>query len=163
MFCVFVGLLGSTTPISASKVTNWSHKTKDILRDPVVKFGQGSGLSRGTVYSEGLFVTPANKTQTAAPITLNHQIEVRSDTTAGSMRREELPSFEFFLPGDSGALILAAGQDNCLGCLGMAVGYTSYGSCIATPIESILDSLGVRQSFLGFSETHFLSSNDFLV
>ena len=59
----------------------------------------------------------------------------------------DVDSAKFFDPGDSGALVFMHLNDQDLYCVGLAVGCTSYGSCVVTPIESVFQELGLPAQF----------------
>jgi hypothetical protein len=56
----------------------------------------------------------------------------------------------FVSSGDSGALVFAIHNDNpiVLKCIGMVVAKTSYGSCLMTPIDKVLDALDLPYNCL---------------
>ena len=58
----------------------------------------------------------------------------------------------FFDLGDSGALVfMPLNDDDELHCVGQAIGRTTYYSCLVTPIETVLQELGLDEnSFLCF-------------
>ena len=58
----------------------------------------------------------------------------------------------FFDAGDSGSLVFMPRDDGPeLYCIGLAIGWTSYHSCIVTPIENVFDKLGLPVKFMDFS------------
>jgi hypothetical protein len=56
----------------------------------------------------------------------------------------------FVSSGDSGALVFAIHNENpiVLKCIGMVVAKTSYGSCLMTPIDKVLDALDLPYNCL---------------
>lgn len=73
-------------------------------------------------------------------------------------QREVMPSFRsadeplpnFLSHGDSGAFVYSI-ENNAplvLKCVGMAIAVTSYGSCLMTPIDSVLAALGLPNNCL---------------
>ena len=60
---------------------------------------------------------------------------------------------QFFDAGDSGSLVFMPRDDHGpeLYCIGLAIGWTSYHSCIVTPIENVFEKLGLPAKFMDFS------------
>ena len=56
----------------------------------------------------------------------------------------------FFEFGDSRSLVFMALKNNELHCIDLAIGRTSYSSCLVTPISSVLDKLGLQDQLLQF-------------
>ena len=59
---------------------------------------------------------------------------------------------QFFKGGDSGSLVfMPLGNVPELYCIGLAVGWTSYDSCIVTPIENVFKKLDLPAKFIDYS------------
>ncbi|KAK3108255.1 hypothetical protein FSP39_004268 [Pinctada imbricata] len=52
----------------------------------------------------------------------------------------------FFIPGDSGSAVFIRETTGSLTCVGIALGKTSYGTAIVTPIGAVLDELHLQDS-----------------
>lgn len=113
-------------------------------RNDVVTYGAESGLTRGALNVDGSYVRIESKelrifekdlfgTLKENVFTMYHQREVLN-----------IGDRNFFELGDSGALVFMLFDNKRSKCVGMAIGKTSYGSCIITPIASVLDSLGLK-------------------
>lgn len=60
----------------------------------------------------------------------------------------------FFDLGDSGSLVFIPIEDE-LYCVGLAIGRTSYYSCLVTPIEHVLKALNLNEdSLMDFISLH---------
>lgn len=70
---------------------------------------------------------------------------------------ESINNLQFFNLGDSGSLVFMHDDDKSLKCIGMAVGMTTHGGCIVTPIEAILKAFGFHDDDTG---PPFLPFND---
>ena len=103
----------------------------------MIKVGARTGLTRGCLYSHGLYARQQNDIAGSQSPELYNQLEVIPDGD----------SAKFFDLGDSGALVFMHLNDQDLYCVGLAVGCTSYGSCIVTPIESVFKELGLAAQF----------------
>lgn len=102
----------------------------------VVKCGAVTGLTHGHLALDGSIFRmenqemqmPGIEAQRSPRIVMYRQYLV-----------EPLANHPFFEMGDSGSLVfMHHGRD--LKCIGMAIGNTSYGGCIVTPIEAILEA-----------------------
>ena len=148
------------TTLTAGNISSWDKLTNEELALPVIKIGSSSGLTTGKVYSETPFVQQHEIEswfdQHMKQMTLFNQKEVRSClATLDTYKDLLLPQMStktdapddsqtpFFLPGDSGALVytFSNSREKSFKCVGMAVGFTSYGSCIITPIDSVLEAI----------------------
>lgn len=112
----------------------------------IVKIGGVTGLTKGQLYIDGLYVgQPLSPMRTRKKLVNEffNQLEVSSS-----------PAIRFFDQGDSGALAFLApsGSDVDLLCIGMAIGCTSYGTCVVTPIEAVLDALQLPHQFIDFAK-----------
>ena len=113
----------------------------------MTKVGASTGLTAGRLYSYGTFVRQ-----------LNHEQNLHNDRQrAGFFNQLEIVTnsglAKFFDLGDSGALVFMPLNDLDWYCIGLAVGCTSYGSCIVTPIEYVFESLQLSAKFYCCSET----------
>ena len=107
-------------------------------RSEVIKVGAKTGLTRGSLYSYGLYVRR------------QHQDGIEEHGPELFNQLEIIPvsdSTKFFDQGDSGALVFMHLNDQDLYCIGLAVGCTSYGSCIVTPIEHVFNELKLPAQF----------------
>ena len=115
--------------------------TRDELRQnrrtDVIKVGSQSGLTRGSLYLTETFVRVSNRDMILPggdKVEFYNQMEIQSH--AGSKA--------FFELGDSGSLVFMPLKDNELHCIGLAIGKTSYSSCLVTPISAVLERLGLK-------------------
>ncbi|XP_062570146.1 uncharacterized protein LOC134232216 [Saccostrea cucullata] len=98
----------------------------------VVKYGSTTGFTIGNLYPNEVhinFVSENGDLPDKTQSVMYHQIEIQS-----------LPHGTFFKPGDSGSFVFCINQDKTLSCLGMAIGSTTKGSCLVTPMVRILRS-----------------------
>ena len=131
---------GQKNPLNFSKGKIMT--LKDVIanrRNDLIKVGSKTGVTRGSLYLTDSFFRHKNidmVTKSGETLTFFKQMEVAV----------------FFQPGDSGALVFMPLKDNELHCMGLAIGYTSYSSCIVTPIQPVFEKLGLNpQSFIDFS------------
>ena len=104
----------------------------------VVKLGCMTGLTRGKLYSPGTFVRRLpNKHTDESKVEFLGQLEIVPSSK----------SAKFFDLGDSGSLVFMVLNEAELYCIGLAVGCTSYGSCIVTPIEHVFKELMLPLEF----------------
>ncbi|XP_061193967.1 uncharacterized protein LOC133202208 [Saccostrea echinata] len=118
--------------------------------DSVVKYGSKTGFTIGNLYFNGShirFVDDIGELPDKTPVCMCNQIEIQS-----------LPHGTFFEPGDSGAFVFCINPDKTLSCIGMAIGSTSKGSCLVTPMVRILDSFGLPHNLKPCSP--FVSGNN---
>lgn len=131
------------------KVISWEQLAGEHSNCKIVKFGAQSGLTAGHLYSDGLVLrqcihpTFQKAGNQQYNIMLLNQIEIIGSPNTSN---------GFFEPGDSGALVFVIEENQHLKCLGMAVGYTSYGSCITSPIGSVLEALKCAPEFIDFTK-----------
>ncbi|XP_061193695.1 uncharacterized protein LOC133201923 [Saccostrea echinata] len=99
----------------------------------VIKYGSETRFTIGNFYFDRVHIRFANQTLDLPDqngfATMYNQIEIQS-----------LPHGTFFKPGDSGAFVFCINPDKTLSCLGMAIGSSTKGSCLVTPMVRILDS-----------------------
>ena len=112
------------------------------LRNPVIKYGNESKLTVGHLHMSGLHVRSENEEimlceyndgmESTAKFKMFYQQEISSITPG-----------PFFKIGDSGAFVflLKDNEGKELECIGMAIGVTSYNSCVMTPIDAVLNKL----------------------
>ncbi|XP_061193827.1 uncharacterized protein LOC133202060 [Saccostrea echinata] len=99
----------------------------------VIKYGSETRFTIGSLFFDQVHIRFVNQTLDLPDqngcATMYNQIEIQS-----------LPHGTFFKPGDSGAFVFCINPDKTLSCLGMAIGSTTKGSCLVTPMVRILDS-----------------------
>ncbi|XP_021367842.1 uncharacterized protein LOC110459753 [Mizuhopecten yessoensis] len=105
----------------------------------IVKFGAETHVTKGNLKSVGTVISAVSADmgvfgQPGASVTMRNQMEISGVAGYGT----------YFQPGDSGAGVFyvdktPAGQE--LTCIGIAIGTTSYGNAIVTPIKAVLDAL----------------------
>lgn len=119
-------------------------KFKDVIanrRNDVIKVGSKTGITRGSLYLTDTFVRLSNPGMVA-----------KSGEALAFFNQMEVFNPGFFLPGDSGALVFMPLKDDELHCMGLAIGHTSYSSCLVTPIEHVFEKLRLdSKSFIDFS------------
>jgi hypothetical protein len=121
------------------------------FRKQVIKVGASSGLTLGSLRmgrSCAQIIDERDVTiEGSFSVTLFKQLEVlpRIDPSQPSDSRQA-----FVSSGDSGALVFAIHNENpmILKCIGMVVASTSYGSCLMTPIDKVLDALNLPYNCL---------------
>lgn len=144
---------------SSGHVFHWDQVTDRELSSPAYKFGGVTGLTKGRLYTEGLLVHQelsgtADVSVRQDNITFFNQIEVTLVPGSGD---------KFFQAGDSGALVYIdnnSRQGESL-CVGMAIGYTSYGSCIVTPAGRVLSALECGTLFTDVTQKQHISNHAF--
>ena len=122
----------------------------------VVKCGTITGLTHGLLAVDGGIFRLENQELRLAG--LQGQNFPERITMYGQYLVEFIKNHEFFDLGDSGSLVFMHDEDKSLKCVGMAVGKTSHGGCIVTPIEAILEAFGINDGnngppFLPFNDT----------
>lgn len=122
----------------------------------VVKCGTITGLTHGLLAVDGGIFRLENQELRLA--SLQGQNFPERITMYGQYLVEFIKNHEFFDLGDSGSLVFMHDEDKSLKCVGMAVGKTSHGGCIVTPIEAILEAFGINDGnngppFLPFNDT----------
>ncbi|XP_021369415.1 uncharacterized protein LOC110460688 [Mizuhopecten yessoensis] len=124
----------------------YSDKFDTDLR--INKFGATTHATRGVISSDGTF---------ARPLTTDLELQGQPDVCV-MKNQMEVYSLQghsnFLLPGDSGSGVfvvnkLPTGEQN-LTCIGLAIGSTSYGSAVVTPIAAVLDALGLPRKLKQF-------------
>ena len=103
---------------------------------PLIKSGTTTGLTRGLfklcgtqvrIAKDGVMLADGK----SAFQVMKGQYEVE--------KREDLNPF--FSPGDSGSAVFVKDLSGDLTCVGIAIGMTSYGTTVVTPITAVLDAL----------------------
>lgn len=102
----------------------------------VVKCGAVTGLTHGHLALDGSIFRMENQEMQMPGIAAQRSPRI---VMYRQYLVEPLANHPFFEIGDSGSLVfMHHGRD--LKCIGMAIGNTSYGGCIVTPIEAILEA-----------------------
>ncbi|KAK3104578.1 hypothetical protein FSP39_005305 [Pinctada imbricata] len=120
--------------------------SKHDLEKPLLKSGTSSGLNRSLFRLDGAQVRIIEEgawlgMDEQLPITMKGQYEVESGSKEpGSLNKP------FFIPGDSGSAVFAKENDGTLTCIGIAIGITSYGTTVVTPIGAVLDALNLKDT-----------------
>lgn len=143
----------STLKFTSGKVLTRA-ELKENRRTDVIKVGSQSGLTRGSLYLTESFIRINNREMIlpgGETVEFYNQMEIQSH--AGSKA--------FFELGDSGSLVFMALKNNELHCIGLAIGKTSYSSCLVTPISDVLHRLGLQDQLLQFGVLHGPPSNGF--
>ena len=116
---------------------------EEYRRNDVIKIGSQSGLTRGSLYLNGVYVRTNNREMVLPDekkVEFFNQMEIQS----------HYGSKAFFELGDSGSLVFMPLKNNELHCIGLAIGKTSYLSCIVTPIDEVLRRLELNPQFVNF-------------
>jgi len=92
-------------------------------------------LTRGMLAVNGTQVRPLN-------VNIGQSNQQNRYEFSNQLQVVSLSHSPFFQPGDSGSAVLIVNDDQSLECIGMAIGCSSDGSAIVTPISAILDALG---------------------
>ncbi|XP_062596794.1 uncharacterized protein LOC134258282 [Saccostrea cucullata] len=123
------------------------HRSSDVSQrsgipgrlNSVIKYGSQTRFTIGNFYFDRVHIRFLNNTLDLPGrngfATMYNQIEIQS-----------LPHGTFFEAGDSGAFVFCINVDKTLSCLGMAIGSSTRGSCLVTPMTRILDSFSLPHS-----------------
>ena len=112
----------------------------NVFREkPLLKSGTSTGLTRGFFKLNGLEVRIHNGPLsygdgTSRDVVMRGQYEIQ---------KQVYPYF--FDKGDSGSAVFVK-DGNELICIGLAIGITSFGTTVVTPIGEILDALGLLEN-----------------
>lgn len=107
-----------------------------LIGHMVVKCGAVTGLTHGVLALDGGIFRMENQEMRMPGIQAQHSQRI---VMYRQYLVESVENYPFFQMGDSGSLVfMHHGRD--LKCIGMAIGNTSYGGCIVTPIEAILEA-----------------------
>ncbi|XP_021357731.1 uncharacterized protein LOC110453202 [Mizuhopecten yessoensis] len=127
------------------------HDDPDTLDNDlrIVKFGASTHASRGIISSYGissrLLTTDLGLQGQPNMCVMKNQMELLG------LQGQPQP---IFLPGDSGSGVFVVNKlptgEQTLTCIGLAIGCTSYGSAIVTPIAAVLDALGLPRKLKQF-------------
>ena len=120
-------------------------------RNTVIKYGKESKLTIGHLHMSGMHIRAVN-----VELGLTENNDGMESTVKFMMfNQQEIFSSSpglFFKAGDSGAFVFmmndSEGKD--LHCIGMAIGSTSYNSCIMTPIDAVLEKLQLPANLKSF-------------
>nr|XP_022297344.1 uncharacterized protein LOC111106812 isoform X2 [Crassostrea virginica] len=118
----------------------------------VVKCGSVTGLTHGLLALDGGIFRLENR-----ELRLPGQLSQERIIMYRQYLVESINNLQFFDLGDSGSLVFMHDDDKSLKCIGMAVGMTTHGGCIVTPIEAILKAFGIHDDDSG---PPFLPFND---
>ena len=121
-------------------------------RNPVIKYGNVSKLTVGHLHMSGLHVRSENE---ELGLTENND-GMESTVKFKMFNQQEILSTSpgpFFKVGDSGAFVFMLNdtEGKNIQCIGMAIGVTSYNSCIMTPIDAVLDKLQLPANLKSFA------------
>ncbi|KAJ8304764.1 hypothetical protein KUTeg_018347 [Tegillarca granosa] len=129
-----VGYSENNPPCFDSKQINPSPPS----RCQVIKCGATTGLTMGMLCGEGIYARMENIHMRFGGNSQIH-FEFYNQYDVFSLQHHA-----FFKSGDSGSIVLVGLGQN-LGAVGMAIGQTTYGSSIVTPIEDILKKLELSE------------------
>ena len=119
----------------------------------VIKVGSQTGITRGVLYLTDSYVRASNREMILPDgnkVEFFNQIEVLS-LSGGTV---------FFDLGDSGSLVFMPSKDGELLCVGLAIGRTSYFSCMVTPIEKVFEELQLdSKCFFDFATNNSTGTN----
>lgn len=113
----------------------------------VVKCGSVTGLTHGLLALDGGIFRLENR-ELRLP-GLRGQLFQKRIIMYRQYLVESINNLQFFDLGDSGSLVFMLDDDKSLKCIGMAVGMTTHGGCIVTPIEAILEAFGIHDDDSG--------------
>lgn len=114
----------------------------------VVKCGAVTGLTHGHLALDGSIFRMENQEMQMPGIAAQRSPRI---VMYRQYLVEPLANHSFFEMGDSGSLVFMH-EGRSLKCIGMAIGNTSYGGCIVTPIEAILEAF---QNYYHFDDPPF--------
>ncbi|OWF50624.1 hypothetical protein KP79_PYT22781 [Mizuhopecten yessoensis] len=101
----------------------------------VVKFGSETHLTKGYLRVDGAQVRPLSTAlglpSMKAKFYMKNQYEIIGDKSG----------INIFQPGDSGSAVFML-EGTSLHCIGLAIGRTTHGTAVVTPIQAILAALG---------------------
>ena len=121
----------------------------------VFKVGCVTGLTSGILMFDGMAVRKENihmklKDKTYNRIEMYNQMEI--------LPRDN--GQHIFRPGDSGSLVFQRNPDTSeVEALGLAIGHTSYGAVIATPLRPILDAFDLQIDMMKFDKQSTVCEN----
>ena len=112
----------------------------------MLKCGAKTGVTRGSLKLDGVQVKNYDFrfSKNGKPFTSDAHFQIIEGQYEISSNSEST----FIGAGDSGASVYVKGRFGELYCIGIAIGYTSYGSAIVTPIFPILKKFGLNTRYL---------------
>ncbi|KAJ8313562.1 hypothetical protein KUTeg_008123 [Tegillarca granosa] len=120
------------------------HMTQRDANRPIIKFGSETGLTKGVFTLNGPDVKISQQVGFESPCG-NHTLIMKNQYEI-----QQIGNIPFFKPGDSGSGVFLVDDQRELHCIGMAIGCTSYGSAIVTPIGEILEALALPKRLKRF-------------
>lgn len=126
------------------KIQKLIELSSEDLKGNVVKVGAATGLTCGQLYTDGVYVKDFDGCHGDNKLELYNQFEVLSSS--------ELKT-NFMECGDSGSLVFLSQKGGDIVCIGVAAGCTSYGSCVATPIDAVFKAFKFPASFIDFTKS----------
>ena len=112
----------------------------DVFREkPLIKSGTTTGLTQGYFKLNGLEVRIHNGPLSYGDGTSKH-IVIRGQY---EIKKQIQPYF--FDKGDSGSAVFVKNDEELI-CIGLAIGTTSFGNTVVTPIGAVLDALKLKES-----------------
>ncbi|XP_061193734.1 uncharacterized protein LOC133201963 [Saccostrea echinata] len=118
------------------------HNLPNLVSGSVVKYGATTGLTLGCLFNECMHVRINYEDKLKLSDILGSSNSPCDIVVYNQMEIESLRG-QFFELGDSGSFVFCINQDDTISCIGMAIGYTSRGACLVTPIENVLKSLNL--------------------
>ena len=108
---------------------------------PLIKSGTTTGLTRG------LFKLNGTQVRIAQDGNLLTDGKSEFQVMKGQYEVEKCGNLSlFFVPGDSGSAVFMKDESGNLTCVGMAIGTTSYGNTVVTPIKAVLEALSLDEN-----------------
>lgn len=135
MYSFFTGFTENNPPhFSSGEIL--PQMDEPLIGHMVVKCGAVTKLTHGVLALDGSIFRMENQEMRMPGIEAQHNSRI---VMYRQYLVESVENYPFFQIGDSGSLVfMHHGSD--LKCIGMAIGNTSYGGCIVTPIEAILEA-----------------------
>ena len=127
---------------STGKILKYD-QLKHFRNARVIKYGSQTGLTQGVIAMWGTDIKSDNQDMELP----------NKEKKVGFFNQIEIASLQyhsnFFDAGDSGSLVFVKQGDGPeVYCIGLAVGWTSYHSCLVTPIEEVFKKLGLPAIFI---------------
>lgn len=128
-----------------------AHIDNGMKGHQLIKFGATTGLTRGLLAVDGCHVRVENKELKLEETVYGNKVS-KTFEMYNQHEIESVGNKIFFQEGDSGAFVYMLCDNNPedLRCIGMAIGITSYRSCIMTPILNVLQELGLPPKLKSF-------------
>lgn len=129
-----------------------AHIDNGMKGHQLIKFGATTGLTRGLLAVDGCHVRVENKELKLEETVYGNKVS-KTFEMYNQHEIESVGNKIFFQEGDSGAFVYMLCDNNPedLRCIGMAIGITSYRSCIMTPIINVMQELGLPPKLKSFS------------